>query len=147
MGKYAKIALVLLYALQLAIAFREQLVHFYRAAAHSISRQNVVRVDAGAAPTLLKAYAKESLTAASGALQAVLFIDRETENVEDLFHEDDPKDRIRRPTKISFREFLLSNLFPLIKKRRANPSSAASHGRAIVRVILFPKRLTHGLAA
>ncbi len=128
MHKYTKWALVLLYLLQLVVVFREQLVHLYRSAVHSVNA-DVLSAAHGrggylgtAADQVKKAVtidnpaSRETLGAVSAALFTVSFISRDGDDGEEQHHDgDEDKDRARRHRRRRTREFIIMNLWSSLR--------------------------------
>jgi len=134
MGKLTKMALVLLYLLQLVVVFREQLTHLYRTAVESVHHQT----DRAANPhTGLRAMLErvvsiarphhESLAAALSGPEAVLDSPH-AKHEEHHVHDDDKKDRAKRPKRADWRGYLIGNRWHRI--RRAVPTPASVGARA-----------------
>ncbi len=145
MAKYTKYALVLLYVAQLIVAFRTQLVHLYKNAMDTVHRETALNHETrprmvaptlhAARPTPLQTISALSTTIALTAIVA--------QNDEPDFHEqhqdDKYKDRLRKPRKMQRYEFLLINLYPLIREHRATPAAREARGRTISGADIFPK--------
>lgn len=121
-GKYAKFALVVFYAVQLAVLFREQIVHFYRSSTsthltdeHSRDRSTVVGGED----------AQEALSAVPTMLLAIAEVhEQEASHIQ---HGNEGKDRARRHRRHQREELYIENLFALFKKARPHESCRLTH--------------------
>src|SRR5687767_9850992 len=151
MGKLTKMALVLLYLLQLVVVFREQLTHLYRTAVESVHHQT----DRAANPhTGLRAMLErvvsiarphhESLAAALSGPEAVLDSPH-AKHEEHHVHDDDKKDRAKRPKRAAGRGTLTAN--PWHRTRRAYPPPPPAGPRAPVPLAMMMTTRTPSPAA
>lgn len=145
MGKYVKYALVLLYVAQLVIAFREQMVHIYRNAVNSAQREAGLGDVARHHPVVS---VRRAIRPAIGSVQALYAAPRiavvAAMNGGPEAPEHDPgdeyKNRAKRANMLKRVDFLLLNLYPFIRRRRAAPSATEEErGRQLPRTDIFPK--------
>ncbi|MEY4745289.1 MAG: hypothetical protein RL272_1234 [Candidatus Parcubacteria bacterium] len=149
MGKYTKMALVLLYLLQLVIVFRDQLAHLYRSAVESVHHeaeqaalprnQSGLRAVFERAVQIRKPGTHASLVAAASAAVtgAVLSGTGDDDGLEVHHDDDDKKDKARRHRHRVFVAYLLRNLWPSIRRSPAAPSALTKRACDIIRVMLF----------
>ncbi|HSD12583.1 MAG TPA: hypothetical protein VLC10_03420 [Patescibacteria group bacterium] len=149
MGKYTKMALVLLYLLQLVIVFRDQLAHLYRSAMESVRTEadlgGVPRAESGlravfervvqiSRPGTHATLAAAAPLAATGAILA----GGDADEGQEVHHDDDDKkDKARKHRHRVLVEFLLRNLWPNIRCASAAPSALTERSSDIIRVMLF----------
>jgi hypothetical protein len=136
MGKYYKLALVLLYAAQLVIAFREQVVHLYEVAVESIHRHADVHRPAERLEVVKRAthpkYDPVARLSSSADLPPVplvaAILDHEEEHDDPANEggEDERKDKARRARRARAREILIANLYPFMRAIR--PTAAREDG-------------------
>lgn len=152
MGKYAKFALVLLYAAQLVIAFREQLVHLYKEAVESVHRESAffhekepddgVRLKRSTTPRFSP---HEILVAAHHipATLSVAFGGHGSHDSEHPVHDDDRhKDKAKKHRQPRPFEYLIRNLFPDMRRIVAS-AAAPDDGRCAERMTLYPQGAAH----
>lgn len=134
MGKYAKIALALLYVAQLAIAFREQLVTMYKHAAEIVRREDSVEhvSHIELEPTLLKRASPQRFNpnatmVATPLFHALAMAHTATHHEEHPHppHNDDDKhkDKAKKQRLPRIREIVYANLYPLYRTLTEAPSS------------------------
>jgi len=150
MGRYAKTALMVLYALQLAIVFRDQLGHLYRNALETVRHEKTShderprervkedRPDAGAGwrhalvrAVLLTAGRHDGplLLAAAAVPAAVIHEDKHDHfHPQHDFHEKASHER-QKQRRAMTRGPLLLNLYPLFRVLSCTPSAAAPRSR------------------
>ncbi|HTK04602.1 MAG TPA: hypothetical protein VL500_03395 [Candidatus Eisenbacteria bacterium] len=144
MGKFTKMALVLLYLLQLVVVFREQLVHMYRTAVSSVHHQtdHVANPHAGLRAMLERVVmitrpaTKEALIAALGGSAAVLNSPQEDEVEHPAHDEDDKKDRAKRQKHAALRQYLIENLWHRIRRDVPAPSSLGARAAEMLSMIM-----------
>lgn len=154
MGKYAKIALVLLYAAQLVIAFREQLVHLYKDAveqAHRESAHSLTETAPGGDVRLKRAtrprYTPHEILVAAPHLPAVLAIGFDSHgggHDEEPHHGDEHKDKARKHRTPRPTGFLIRNLYHDIRQIVASAASAEEVGSAEWKT-LYPNGAAHAI--
>lgn len=152
MGKYAKIALVLLYAAQIVIAFREQLVHLYKDAveqAHRVSAPSLTEMAPGGDVRLKRAtqprYNPHEILVAAPHLPAVLaigFEGRGSEDGEEHHYGDEHKDKVRKHRTPRPVEYLIRNLFHDIRQSVARMAASDEVGSAAWKT-LYPNGAAH----
>lgn len=148
MHKYTKWALVLLYLLQLVVVFREQLVHLYKSALHSVNgTEEPVRENAGAlgaaadlvkrAVTLTRPVSRESLSALPGLMFPVAIISHEGEGNHEEHHDgDEDKDWARKQRRRRLRQHLIQNLWESLRVSIAHGERREPCSE-IARVLIF----------
>jgi len=153
MGKTLKIALALLYAIQVVVIFRESIDHL-RGLGHEGERGDIKQnqdqsLTPSAARVLFKRafqpiYKYQGLLAAAplaGAMTAASVL-TEIKREEDHIHPPERKEILltRRNRQQRIREYLIANLYPLLKKLGPSPlKNAADIGPiAANRPLLFP---------
>jgi hypothetical protein len=145
MGKYAKYALVFLYVAQLAIAFREQLVHLYKYAAGTAHREAAPQEGARQPKVVSLRSAMSSKLDPIHVLFAAPHIAVVTAAAafEEPAHDpgDEHKDRAKRQNKLRRVEFLLANLYRRIRKRPVAPSASEERVVMVERADLFPEAM------
>jgi hypothetical protein len=149
MGKYTKMALVLLYLLQLVVVFREQLVHLYKSALGSVSHGTE---QGTAQPTEhggLRAVFERVVhvanhpaqhAVAAAVLSAPKMVIHENHGHHHAAHpdpEDEKKDRVRRHRRQTANEYLIRNLFHEFKRMSASPAATDERAADIVRIMTF----------
>ncbi|HTM68088.1 MAG TPA: hypothetical protein VL426_02210 [Candidatus Binatia bacterium] len=144
MGKYTKMALVLLYLLQLVIVFREQLVHLYRTAVDSVHHQTerAANPHPGLRAVLERvvkigrpAPGREAILATAAPVVAMLSSPRDEDGPEHPHDDDDKKDRAKRQKRTFLRQFIIMNLWPSVRSIAAPPSSTGARAGAIARAL------------
>jgi hypothetical protein len=156
MGKYAKIALVLLYAAQLVIAFREQLVHLYKEAVEAVHRESSlvhhepepevgVRLKRATTPRFNPHEILVAVPHVPAAL-ALVFDEhghgKEHEKHDHPVHGDEHKDKARKHRHQRPPEMLIRNLFHDIR-RIAKSAASTEHGECIEWSTLYPQGAAH----
>lgn len=150
MGKYTKMALVLLYLLQLMVVFREQLVHLYKSALGSADRgteqDSAQPAEHGGLRAVLERVVKITNhpvthhAAAAAVLTAPAVIIHEERGHRHQVHpdpEDEKKDRAPRKHRRPDREWLVRNLYLSICKFTPSPAAADAQTDDIVRMLTF----------
>ncbi len=141
-GKYVKYTLILLYLAQLIVVFHEQLARFYRSALQTMHRETAAQEEkgwSGTFVTLLIPAPVQTIHTLASSRTEILTTDA-THHNEPEYHQDDSRhDRTRKQKKPMRYEFLLLNLFPMLRVHRAAPST--SEARENVRCDAF--RLAH----
>lgn len=158
MGKYTKMALVLLYLLQLVIVFRDQLAHLYRSAMDSVRNEAeqaaLPRAESGLSalfervvqirgPGIHATMAAAASTAVTGAILS----GGDDDGPEVHHDDDDKKDRARKHRHRLLVEYVLMNLWPAIRRSPAAPSALSERASDIIRVMLFPDAAIQASAA
>ncbi len=151
MGKYTKMALVLLYLLQLVIVFRDQLVQLYRNAVETVRSEAAADSAAPRAENGLRAafervvqirtpgvHAALSAAASTVAATAILTGGDDDDGTEPHHNDDDKKDKARKHRHRFLAEYLLRNLWSGIRRSPAAPSALTERASDIIRVMLFP---------
>lgn len=148
MGKYAKIALVLLYAVQLGVTFRDQVVHLYKQAIDMVHRDVAVAyvtVDVPEYQTLKRSApplfdAHEILAAPFIAPLALGDSAHDAPEDGHPTHNDDDKnkDRVKKERHIRMREIVYANLFQSLRTRAVHPSAQEPRAVAQSLAIAFP---------
>ena len=150
MGKYTKMALVLLYLLQLVVVFREQLVHLYKSAlgsAHQETEQDSTQsADNGGLRAVLERVVKIAShpaahhATAAAILTAPAVVIHENHGHAHQAHpdpEDEKKDRAPRKHRRPDREWLVRNLYLSMRKFTPSPAAADAQPDDIVRMLTF----------
>lgn len=143
MGKYAKYALVLLYVVQLIIAFHEQLTHLYKSAVDAVHRETTALEEkgrSGALGSILLPMRSRPLHELSASLPiAAVIKNAAPHHSKHDFHDQNHSrhDRPRKQKKPMRYEFLLLNLYPLIRIFAAAPN--ATQAREDVSTDMFMK--------
>ncbi len=154
MGKYAKIALVLLYAVQIVIAFREQLVHLYKDAveqAHRASAHSLTETAPGGDVRLKRAtrprYNPHEILVAAPHIPAVLAVgfDGHASNEDEEHHRgDEHKDKARKHRTPRPTGYLIRNLFHDIRVSVARTVASDDVGGAEWKT-LYPHGAAHAI--
>lgn len=147
MSKYTKMALVLLYLLQLMVVFREQLAHLYRSAFDSADHQADQSAPAHAGLRAVfervvkigRPEHKVAIVAAMSAPIAILHADHSGHGPHhDPGHDDDEKkDRAKKQRRSFGHEHLIRNLWERIRRVAPSPAALADHAGDIVRMITY----------
>jgi hypothetical protein len=147
MGKYVKIALVLLYLLQLCIVFREQLEHIYEYALEARHNHRERQLTHGRNPrsvlekVVLIARPAAILLIGHEADRTILSAQHGSEDgQENHLHEDDRKDGIRKFKRSIPRSFLIRNLYLAIRAFLPAPGALAGRTSPILREITFQRQ-------
>lgn len=151
MGKYTKMALVLLYLLQLVVVFREQLVHLYKSALgsvqHGSGHDTAQPAEHGGLRAVFERVVRVAQHPAAQHVAAVavltapkIFIHEEHGHPHNPHPdpEDEKKDREgkhkhRRPA----REWLVRNLYAAIRKFASPTDGGDERAADIVRMLTF----------
>lgn len=144
MGKFTKMALVLLYLLQLVVVFREQLVHMYRTAVSSVHDQtdrvanphDGLRAMLERVIMIARPATSEALVAAMSAPAAVLNPPQEDGVDHPAHDEDGKKDRAKRPKHAALREYLIANLWYRIRRDAPSPSSVGARAAEMLAMVM-----------
>lgn len=150
MGKYTKMALVLLYLLQLVVVFREQLVHLYKSALgsahHGTEQDSAQPAEHGGLRAVFERVVKiahhpvtqHAITTA--ILTAPAMVIHEEHGHHHSGHpepEDEKKDKVKRHRRQTAYEYLIRNLFPAFRRMTAPPGASAQRPTDIVRILTF----------
>jgi hypothetical protein len=129
MGKFTKMALVVLYLLQLVVVFRDQLAHLYRTAVETVSSetQNATGSRQGAVGAIFEKVVKisspeirETLSATAALAAPATIANDASDQAEDFHHDDDKNaDRERKQRHHALREYLTGNLWKSIRRMNA----------------------------
>lgn len=157
MGKYVKIALVLLYLLQLCIVFREQLQHLYEYAlearhnhrSRELTRPEPERPEKSEGPERESPPSVIENVVRLGRPEAILVIGHNAAHAvlsvlhNDSAHEPHPpeeerKDRVRRFRRSHVREFLISNLYHAVRRLRPSLTTLSERPVPLLRTMTFP---------
>jgi hypothetical protein len=149
MGKYTKMALVLLYLLQLVVVFREQLVHLYKSALESVhhkAEHAAQPIEPGGLRKVLgRVIEAAQHPAAAHAITVTVIAAPAVYIHENHGHphnphpdpEDEKKDRARKGKKAPEREWLVRNLYLFIRRAAPPPSASDKRASDIVRMLTF----------
>ncbi len=154
MGKGIKIALAILYAVQVVVIFRESIDHLNSRGEEEHRgglKQNQLQAQAPNDPRVLLKRAFQPIFKRQGLLAAAPLAGHAVTTVltgikrdEDHIHppEEKPKSKatVRRQRHERIREYLVANLYPLLKKFRPPAFTDLTHLRfiAVDRALLFP---------
>lgn len=151
MGKYTKMALVLLYLLQLMVVFREQLVHLYKSALGSdqlgTEQDSAQPAEYGGLRAVLERVvqitqhpAAQHVAAATVISAPTVYIHAEHGHPHNPHPdpEDEKKDRApRKPKRRPDREWLVRNLYTSISKFAPSAAATDAQPTDIVRMLTF----------
>jgi len=156
MGKYAKIALVLLYVAQLAVLFKDELTHLYRNAVAAVHRDSAISLphesgqNEGPKVSLFLKRASKPRFNPNSTLFALSHLPALTavvgnhqggdEHDAHPAHDDDKhKDRPKRHTRLRMREIIYLNLSKSIRKVAMPPSADEPRERAVLCAVMLPE--------
>lgn len=143
MGKYTKMALVLLYLLQLVVVFREQLAHLYKTAVQTVhgteralNPHEGFRAALKRAVTMARPATREAIAAAVIPVAVTIAGTDDEDGPEHPHDEDDKKDRAKKWRHLRRREFIIVNLWGTMRALAALPASTGARADAVIRSIL-----------